>query len=96
VGHRKQDFIRFAAEQGAHLNLVDMYGCTALDLATILQHPEVIGVLELLGAERVRTESRVMIGMGAKQISGERPEASRPVSRGASNRLTRSLLVTEL
>ena len=58
VGHRNPDFIRFAAEQGAHLNLVDVYGCTALDLATILQHPEVIGVLELLGAERVRTESR--------------------------------------
>jgi len=58
VGYRKQDFIRFAVQKGAHINLVDAYGCTALDLATILQHPEVIGVLELLGAERVRTESR--------------------------------------
>ena len=58
VGHRKHDFIQFVAEKGARLNLVDVYGCTALDLATILQDPELIGVLESLGAERVRTESR--------------------------------------
>jgi ankyrin repeat protein len=58
VGYRQREFIVFAARIGALLNLVDRYGCTALDLATVAEDLESVKLLEWLGAQRVRTESR--------------------------------------